>query len=407
MREGKLNSAALAALASHLSRESDNILARWRTAVAASGEESPIKTLSRTEFNDHIPHFIERFCAVLRDDSHATKAPARQHGAHRWQQGLDFEEVVLEWGLLHRILFERMTALRQSAGLDLESLQHTYWLLADTVQKAIATSLAEFVAHQRLAAEARMRDLEAVLEQREDLDHRRGEGLHQASHDLRGSLQVIRLSCYSLRARQLDDQTGAIVERLWHAIDGLSQLFNDMLDLARLEAGREECQIRDLDAAVLLRELCNTMQSTAEARGLSFRMDGVDSLPVRSDPGKLRRIAQNLILNAVSYTSAGNVEIGWQAEPPTHWSFYIRDTGPGIPESTADSLVAGLESAEHGAEGTATEKANVFTVSRQAETHGEGIGLSIVHRLCELLNAVLEVDSDPSRGTTFRIKLPM
>src|SRR5699024_5750844 len=179
-------------------------------------------------------------------------------------------------------------------------------------------------AHQRLEAEARVRDLEAVAEQRDDLDLQRGQGLHQASHDLRSNLQVIRLSCHSLRRRPLDKTTGAIVERLWHAIDGLSQLFNDMLDLARLEAGREECQIDQFDAAAVLRELCETMQSIAESRGLALHVNGVDSLPVSSDAVKLRRIAQNLILNALGYTSAGSVEIGWQAEPPTCWSFYVR-----------------------------------------------------------------------------------
>jgi len=407
MHKNITSSAALDTLAAQLARESDYILAKWHTDVAASGEETTIKMLTRAEFYDHVPLFIERFCAVLRNATHTIKPPAQQHGIHRWQQGLDFDEVVLEWNFLHHVLFERITALRQPAGLDLKTLQRAYWLLADTVQKAIAASLSEFNAHQRLEAEARVRDLEAVAEQRDDLDLQRGQGLHQASHDLRGNLQVIRLSCHSLRRRPLDKTTGAIVERLWHAIDGLSQLFNDMLDLARLEAGREECQIDQFDAAAVLRELCETMQSIAESRGLALHVNGVDSLPVSSDAVKLRQIAQNLILNALGYTSAGSVEIGWQAEPPTCWSFYVRDSGPGMPKTTADSLAAGLEAAKHGVDAPNTTTANAAPVSRQTGTHGEGIGLSIVHRLCTLLNAVLEVDSESGQGTTFRVRLPM
>lgn len=405
LREKMTHSVALDTVAASLWRERDNILSRWRDDVAASGNASTVKTLSRTEFYDHIPQFIERFCALLRGDGQAGKAPAKQHGAHRWQQGLDFEEVILEWKVLHHILFERLTALWRTSGLDLESLQHVYWLLADTVQKAISASLTEFHAHQRLAAEARMRDLEAVLEEQHNLDLRRGHGLHQASHDLRGSLQVIRLSCHALQRRPHDEQTGAVVERLVRAIDGLSQLFNDMRDLARLEAGREACENSDFDAAAMLREMCETMQPVAEARGLSLRVDGIDSLPVNSDAAKLRRIAQNLILNALSYTAAGNVAVGWQAESRTHWSFYVRDSGPGLPASSADApLAAGLESAQTGANASPAPAGNAFTVSRYAENSGEGIGLSIVHRLCQLLDAVLEIDSK-GNGTTFRIRL--
>src|SRR5699024_9588014 len=199
---------------------------------------------------------------------------------------------------------------------------------------------------------------EAVAERRDDLDHQRGESLRQASHDLRGSLQVAQLSCRALQRCQHDRQTGIIVDRLAHSIDGLSQIFNDMLELARLEAGRDECRMRDIDASAQLRELCETMQSEARAQGLSLRVDGVDSLPVRSDASKLRRIAQNLILNALKYTSAGSVEIGWQAEPPTHWSFYVRDSGPGMPASTADTLAAGLGDADDGGERAAVAQAS-------------------------------------------------
>lgn len=136
-------------------------------------------------------------------------------------------------------------------------------------------------------------------------------------------------------------------------------------------------------------------------------MAGADTLPVRSDEAKLRRIAQNLILNALKYTTAGSVEIGWQAEPPSHWSFHVRDSGPGLPDSTADALAAGLEDADDGGERAAAEQASEPRASGQPQTHGEGVGLAIVHRLCVLLNALLDIDSDSGHGTTFRIRLPM
>jgi signal transduction histidine kinase len=404
----KTNSVEITTLAESLAQERDFILKRWRAEVGVVGEEKPIEALSRGEFYDHIPDFLEQLCARLRGDSAGPPKAARQHGAHRWQQGLSFVEVIHEWSLLHRVLIEQISALWEAVSLNPQALQQAYWLLAGEVDKAIAASLTEYQAGLRTQAEIRMHNLEAALAHHKDMDTARGQGLHQASHDMRGSLQAIQVSCHLLQKQSLAEEPRTIVERLTQASESLHTLCNDLLDLARLEAGREQCQLGDFDAAALLLDLVTAMQSAAEDQGLTLRTQGEGALPVRSDEAKLRRIAQNLILNALYYTTAGEVVVGWHANPPSGWSFYVQDTGPGMASTQTDPYTANLEGAQRGNATTADTagESGKLVGPRQARGHGEGIGLAIVHQLCELLDAVLEIDSETGSGTTFHVRLP-
>ena len=140
---------------------------------------------------------------------------------------------------------------------------------------------------------------------------------------------------------------------------------------------------------------------------------------VETDPIKTRRIAQNLILNAIKYTHHGGLTVGWGDSTPDdgkRWVLTISDTGPGLHTGSTASLTAALEDATQGAHGVeagapepAAEcgevKARAAAPAAHAEA-GEGIGLSIVKRLCELLDATIEIESDASTGTTFRILIP-
>jgi signal transduction histidine kinase len=134
---------------------------------------------------------------------------------------------------------------------------------------------------------------------------------------------------------------------------------------------------------------------------------------VDGDAVKLHRLAQNLILNALKYTEQGGVDVRWaecDTDDFTRWSLTVQDTGPGIHAGPGSPLVEALEEAtelahESNGQQPATPASNRDPRPvRQAP--GEGIGLSIVKRLAELLDATVEVKSDPHTGTTFTILLP-
>src|SRR4029078_12308439 len=156
--------------------------------------------------------------------------------------------------------------------------------------------------------------------------------------------------------------------------------------------------------------------------------DGPDTLTVEGDAIKIRRIAQNLPLNALKYTSVGGVTLGWgdrRNNDPKRWMLCVQDTGPGIHAGPGAPLVEALQGAtvesrhvdEKLRKAQHASPTSYQTVSVAAplnlpdprpvhQARGEGIGLSIVKRLCELLDASIEVESLPKVGTTFRVVLP-
>ena len=143
-------------------------------------------------------------------------------------------------------------------------------------------------------------------------------------------------------------------------------------------------------------------------------------MPVEGDALKLRRIAQNLILNALKYTQEGGVTVKWalgDGEDRRRWMLSIGDTGPGM--APAAPLVAALKQATdmdpsgHLASGASGEvrTGGVPQQGGAAASYrsgaGEGIGLSIVKRLAELLDATIEVQSAAQTGTTFLLLFPL
>lgn len=96
---------------------------------------------------------------------------------------------------------------------------------------------------------------------------------------------------------------------LQRSVTSLHSMLDEVMDLARLQAGHELRDVAPFDAAVLLRELSETLQPLANERGLTLTVDGPTSLPIEGDAVKTRRITQNLLLNALKYTTEGGVTI--------------------------------------------------------------------------------------------------
>ena len=171
----------------------------------------------------------------------------------------------------------------------------------------------------------------------------------------------------------------------------MNQMIGQLLDFSRLEAGQETVEVAPFDAADLLRELVASAQSVADERPLTLQTEGPDRLPVTGDAVKVRRIAQNLILNALKYTPSGSVTVRWQAEGAGWW-LGVDDTGPGL----SPALVRQLN-----------DSSNLGMIPPsgigRSEGSGEGIGLSIVKRLVVLLGARLSVESTADTGTHFRV----
>jgi signal transduction histidine kinase len=419
-------SSELQQLAEHLSRRREAILAAWHAEVEADPEFASFSTLTRTQFNDHIPAVLDALEQRLSGDGeleegpvrHAERAGAAEHGLHRWQQGYDQRQTMREWTHLQVCLQREL----QAFGLEHPEIAPQ---LLGIAQRAVAwhcgdgvvESTTRYLRLQQSEANARLRDLEQALEQLQQLERDRAEGWRQAAHDLRGTVGIISNTSALLNRRLAEPLRARFAEVLHRGVASLHTLLTDLIDVARLEAGHEQRNVAAFDAAQVLRDLCDGMRNAASEGNLFLLAQGPESLPVLGDEAKVLRIAQNLLLNAFKATTQGGVRVLWEARE-AQWTLSVQDTGPGITHGPAAPLERALkiateearEAQQSGTEEVPVPPAPVLPSQSEHKPpqalSGEGIGLSIVKRLCELLDATLEIDTAPGAGTTFRVTFP-
>jgi signal transduction histidine kinase len=426
----------LAALASRLGERRELILRKWRDAAENDPELTTASALSRTQFYDHIPEVLDAFERVLsarrraerREAAAERKEGAAGHGLHRWQQGYQQREVMREWRHLHLCLVEELESYAaEESAFDFAVMSKARRALAELCSEGVCESATQYALFQQAEAAGRVRDLEQALEDIGSLERQRAEAWREAAHDLRGNLGAVKSATDLLHAAEAEPIRGTALTLLQRGVTSLHALLNDLTSLARLEAGHEQRKVAPFDAAAMLRDLCENMQVLATERGLALEAEGPPTLTVEGDEVKTRRIAQNLVQNAIKFTERGSVRVIWaegsSEDSAERWTLCVQDTGPGLRAERVAPLARALKQAtkeaqaveesavESGGEAS-TESEPAPTLASQSplgRVHaaaGEGIGLSIVKRLCELLDASLELESSAGTGSTFRVIFP-
>jgi signal transduction histidine kinase len=425
----------LTAVADYLRTARSRILLSWQESVAHDPELSTSSTISRTQFNDHIPQVLEAFEHRLRakdpTEEHQAREEQREnaavHGLHRWQQGYDQREAMREWGHLHICVLRELERYEgEHKQIDGSVMPVARAALVRLCAEGVCESATRYANLQQAEAAARVCDLERALQQLQTLEQQRAEIWREATHDLRGTAGIIANASALITNRAVEDSARAQFSGvLQRNVNSLRELLNDLMDLSRLEAGEERCNTAPFDAAQMLRELAESLRGVAADRNLFLKTEGPSSLAVEGDAVKARRIVQNLVLNALKVTERGGVRITWQENetPGTQqWIVCVQDTGPGFDPDHAGPLEQVLKAATIASQDTevkarlasdadATLQPARSLASRSEQSvgglvAGEGIGLSIVKRLCELLGASLELQTSAGTGTTFRLIFP-
>jgi signal transduction histidine kinase/CheY-like chemotaxis protein/streptogramin lyase len=213
--------------------------------------------------------------------------------------------------------------------------------------------------------------------------------LANMSHEIRtpmnamlGNAQIL------LRDKGLDESQRRSVERVEQSGQHLLSLIDEVLDISRIEAGRQPVQETDFDLITLLSEISLMFEVRCAQKDLSWSLQGPVSadteIELRGDAGKLRQILSNLLSNAVKFTRSGGVWLRVSQEQAYSILFEVEDSGPGL---------------------TAAEQQQVFEPFHQGQSappsEGAGLGLAIAQRLVELLGGRLQLDSAPDRGARF------
>jgi two-component system CheB/CheR fusion protein len=206
-----------------------------------------------------------------------------------------------------------------------------------------------------------------------------------------------------LNLMDTDEQRARSLEMIQRNLRQVTYMMNQLLDYSRLEAGQERLEISVFDVSDMLNELCESLVPMSRDRGLWIKKDGPDQLVIEGDLVKIRRIAQNLLLNSLKYTREGGVQVKWGkaeidqnvgVDAVSQWFIAIEDTGTGMSMSLLSKLTE------------SSDEVKQVMGQSSASTTGEGIGLFIVKRLCELLGAKLIIESTEGKGTMFYILLP-
>jgi signal transduction histidine kinase len=409
------------ALADHLSTRSTAILEAWRNAIKRDPALNSGESLPRVQLFDHIPAMLATFERELRS-APTTTVPSRDaaqesaaaHGLQRWQQGYDLREVTRELGKLNECVVAELDAYTMAnPHISHASIAAARRIWAALCSTGIEESVGKYFQLQQQEAAGQVKDLEGALAEVLELEQQRADLWRQAAHDLRGNLGVVANATVGLAHGGLRDATrDDFVRILMRNVTTLHHLLDDVTSLARLQAGREQRQIEPLDVTPILQQLCEGIRPLAQQRRLFLRGEGPAGFAADGDAVKIRRIAQNLILNAVKYTREGGITVTWGdsgADDPKRWKLCVTDTGPGLHSGSGQPLAQALENAPKEGSPAARIAAPAGREDERSEQQGEsgeGIGLSIVKRLCELLDATIEIKSVKDVGTTFRILFP-
>lgn len=430
--------AQMSALADILPARHQAILDAWREMVEADPELATASTLSVLHFQNRIPEVLEEFEKALRragergetaEDGGPERSTAAEqqrfteHALHRWKQGYSLREMIQEWSHLQVCVLRELEVC--GAAHPLVSLSPEVMCLARETWlrqcgKALGESCGEYQRIQQAEAAGRLHDLEAALDELRHLERQRAEAWHEAAHDLRGNVGLVTTTTSILAEEGVPEGLrDKAFGTLQNSVTLLHQLLEDLMGLARLEAGRELRQVVGFDASEELHRLCLTLEPVAAARGLYFHCHGPESLQVEGDAAKVLRIVQNLALNSLKYTVTGGVTVIWGdtlAEDDQRWLIRIEDTGPGlrttlttplgqkIHKATRQSRQLEEDRCDGGVEPVPASDGRLDPPT-SLQPPGEGIGLSIVKRLCELLDASFEIASTDG-GTTVQVVLP-
>jgi signal transduction histidine kinase len=425
----------LQSLAVHLTARRPEILARWHRLVDVDEQLTTASSISRTQFYDHIPQVLEAYEHRLRAEHVADKQAAAaeqrksaaEHGLHRWQQGYNQLETMREWAHLQLCLLDELEVYEaEHAGLDPGVMRTARRALVRLCGDGVCESAARYARSQQSEAASRLHELEQAVVHLQSMERERAERWREAAHDLRSTVGVVtNVAAVLTRTGIPETARVAMSQALQRGTAALRDLLVDLMDLSRLEAGQERRNIASFDVAKMLREFSEPLRALAAQRNLFFRTDGVESLLIEGDSAKVQRIAQNLVMNAFRATVQGGLRLTWEERNADHlqqWILCVQDTGPGLAGGSIAPLERALQRAteeSHDVEAQAKADGDVREALAPAptlqsrspsdvprEVHGEGIGLAIVKRLCELLDASLELETASGEGTTFRVIFP-
>jgi signal transduction histidine kinase/CheY-like chemotaxis protein/HPt (histidine-containing phosphotransfer) domain-containing protein len=233
----------------------------------------------------------------------------------------------------------------------------------------------------------------------------KAEFLANMSHEIRTPMNGVVGMLELLQTEALGTDARSMLETAQHSADALMALINDVLDYSKIESGKFSLEQIDVELQPLAEDVAMLFSRQAAAKGVELSCAVHNNVPVklRGDPLRLRQIMANLVGNAVKFTEHGEVLLGIQVreeknaadaagEPVTVVQILVHDTGLGMSSAVLGQLF------------------QVFTQADSSTTRkygGSGLGLAITKSLVDAMGGTVRVTSEPGKGSTFSVFLPL
>jgi signal transduction histidine kinase len=369
-----MNIQNLQKLAALIKDERAALLARWREQVR---QLPSAKHLDTPTLNDHVPTLLDELATSFEgatgetiQDALVEGSPPR-HGLQRFQDGFDIVEVVAEYNILRGCIHD----LAESHDLSLQG--KAFHIMNRVFDEAIGLAIQTFSTQQAL-----------------ELQRRRDEYLAFVAHDVRTPLNAIALATRLLELEQPGErdqaETSSMLKTLRRNVRQIEALVEKVLKESahvQTEAG-VKLERREFDLWPLVQAVVHDLNPVAGTNGTQLLNKVPVDLIAFADASLLRRIFQNLVANAITYTPRGNVVIGaLRKSPEGAVECWVSDNGSGIPKDRLDKIFDKLESDPQKPEGT-------------------GLGLAIVKTFVEAHGGAVTVETKEGVGSTFRFTLP-
>ena len=249
----------------------------------------------------------------------------------------------------------------------------------------------------------KLRDFAAQLEKANQelkrIDEMKSEFVSVASHELRTPLAAIKNAVQLIlqgKTGEINENQKKFLSMADRNISRLTNILNDLLNLSRIESGKIEMKIEELDPRALIEFILSSLRPQAEGRSIQLKMEIEKKLPsVYGDREKVEQILTNLVGNAIKFTPEGG-EISVSAQPSLRGgnklAISVRDVGIGISEDQQEKIF---------------EKFHQVEGSLHRSVSGTGLGLAITKGLVETHHGEIWVESEIGKGSTFTFTLPI
>ena len=193
-------------------------------------------------------------------------------------------------------------------------------------------------------------------------------------------------------AGPLEEKQRTFISRGIKKIDQLLELINDLLDIARLEAGKHVQRQVPTDIEKILQDTVALLDPRAKQQNIELSLTCKKMAPIQADPKGMGEVFTNLITNAVNYSPEGGKVVVSAEGFNEYMEIKVEDTGVGILEEELPKIFDKFYRVKH---------------PKTRQVLGTGLGLSIVKGIIQAHNGTIDVESVPDKGTTFRILLPI